>query len=129
MKNLWKYSGWYLVGIGVIHSIVGLMFGSNITSQIIRDGLINTVNLQYDRNFLFWFLATGLFWIFMGFHWQHLFRVYKRPLPAWLGLGILLFSVAGVAISPASGIWLFFPLVFMILQPHFNKTRDEEVTG
>jgi hypothetical protein len=59
MKNVWKYSGWYLIVIGVIHNAVGLLLGQDILLGMLADGVINTVNMEHDRNFLFWFLAIG----------------------------------------------------------------------
>lgn len=119
MKNLWKYSGWFLVAIGVIHNGVGLAMGYEIAVDMVRSGLLNTVVLQYDRNFLFWFLTTGCFWMLMGIHWQMLLR--DGPLPPLLGWATLLYAIAGAAISPTSGIWLFFPLAWMLLYPHFQS--------
>lgn len=118
MKNIWKYSGWYLVAVGVIHNAVGLLLGQDILINIIKDGLINTIHMEYDRNFLFWFLMIGFFWIGIGIHWQSILRTYERPLPSFLGWGVLIFALMGVMLSPLSGIWFFFPLAWMILQPH-----------
>ncbi len=123
MKNIWKYSGWYLITIGVIHNTVGLLLGQDILVEIISDGMVNTVQMEFDRNFLFWFLAIGFFWMVMGFHWQSLLRIYKRPLPSFLGWGMLLFAIVGVLLSPLSGIWIFFPLAWMILQPHIKNRK------
>lgn len=127
MKNLWRYSGWFLIAIGIFHNVVGLIVGQNIILEIIEDGVLNTIHLDHDRNAVFWFLATGFFWIIMGLHWQSLIRIYNRPLSALVGWGMLIFAVVGVFLSPDSGIWLFFPLGWMILQPHIGNKKQKSI--
>ncbi len=125
--NLWKYSGWYLVAIGIIHNTVGTVLGWQLLTDIFKDGVIYAIKLDYGRNFVFWFLFIGFFWIFIGFHWQSLMRKYQEPLSPMIGWGLTIFTLVSLPIIPTSGMWLFIPLCIILLLPHYKK-KSEAIT-
>lgn len=99
--------GKYIAGIGILHSIFGLVMFRGTFADLIRDGLVNTVNVQPERGFAFWFVAIGLFWLLLG----AVLDQYERgghSLPRFLGSALGALSLTGVIIMPISGWWLFF---------------------
>ncbi|MCZ8521667.1 MULTISPECIES: DUF6463 family protein [Paenibacillus] len=113
--KLWRYSGWMLLGTGVIHNAVGLLLGWGTLSQMAHEGWWATVGMNAERNAIFWFLATGLFWMAAGHLLQRWITRHGQPLPAAAGWYMLAWAAAGCLLAPDSGIWLFFPQALIIL--------------
>ncbi len=113
--NLWKYSGIFLILTGIIHNVTGIGIGWEVLASILSEGLVNSVNQEYDRNAVFWFLATGFFWIVLGHMLHRSIKNSNKPAPPFVGWYMLAFAIVGCAISPVSGIWLFFPQSLIIL--------------
>ena len=83
--------------------------------MVYEAGLVNTVNMEADRNALFWFLSSGIFLYFLGQITSYHTESTDRPPPFALGLGLFLYGIGGVILSPASGIWLLIPQGWIIL--------------
>ncbi|WP_212002982.1 DUF6463 family protein [Chitinophaga sp. HK235] len=105
MKKPWI--GKVLTGIGIIHSIFGLIAFRNILGQLFREGLFNTVTTQFDRNAAFWFLFAGFILILLGIFMDDAEKK-QHPIPRALGWGLLMITLPSVVILPASGLWLLF---------------------
>ena len=104
MKN---WIGISIIAIGIIHSLVGILFLNTTLAKLWQEGLFNTVNGQPIREACFWFLFGGVTMILIG----ALVRWIERqgyPLPRFLGWGLLAIAAAVVFIMPASGGWLMF---------------------
>lgn len=119
--QLWKYSGILLLLTGVLHNVVGFILGWDILLKIARDGFINAVDPDFDRNFIFWFLFSGLSLMIMGHlaHW--IIKKRKAPLPSFLGWYLLALAFIGGIMMPVSGFWLFIPQGFIIIFPKNYK--------
>jgi hypothetical protein len=105
-----------VVGIGVVHTLFGVVFMRETLALLWSEGLINTVNGQPRREFVFWFLAFGLLAIILGFFLDWTERRGIVP-PRFLGWSLFILTVAVVTIMPISGGWLVFvPAVGLIIR-------------
>ena len=57
--KLWKYSGTFLTVTGIIHTIYALFIGKDAFSEMLRNGLVNSVGENYNLGFAFWFLIVS----------------------------------------------------------------------
>lgn len=99
--------GKYIAGVGIVHSVLGLVAFRTTFTNLIGDGLVNTVNGQPEREFAFWFVVTGFVLVLLG----AVIDRYERgghSLPGFLGWALGTLALAGVLIMPISGWWLFF---------------------
>ena len=112
--------GKYVAGVGTVHTVSGLVGLRDTFADLIRDGLVNTVNGQPEREFAFWFVAIGLFWVVLGALIDHDERR-GQPLPGFLGWALGALTLVAVAIMPLSGWWLFFIPVFALVRRSRNR--------
>lgn len=117
--KLIRYSGWYLVATGVIHNIIGLIFGRELLLGMHKDGWWNTIEpggvINFSRSGIWWFLLLGCFWILLGYLMQQWVQRLNQPLPGALGWGFLTTGAATAMVLPASGAWLLLPQGLLIL--------------
>ena len=66
--KLWKYSGTFLTATGIIHTIYALFIGKDAFSEMLRNGLVNSIGENYSQGFAFWFLICGVILILLGKH-------------------------------------------------------------
>lgn len=99
--------GKFLIGVGVVHSTFGVLGLWDTFAVLIAEGIVNTVNGQADREFAFWFVDIGLFWILLGAVINH-YEQQGYPLPRFLGGSLGVLALIGVIIMPISGFWLMF---------------------
>jgi len=111
----WKYSGIFLIATGILHSVVGIMLMYNDLWSILKDGLLNAVGDDVDRNLALWFLICGIFIIILGQILHYYIKKEQKPAPPFLGYWLLGLSVIGCIIAPATGFWLFIPQALIIL--------------
>lgn len=102
--------GKWLFAVGVIHSLLGLVFARSTLATLMNEGLFNTVNGQPDREAAFWFLCTGFLVLVAGVLVDLLERR-GLAIPVFVTLGFLMLTVLGAVVMPLSGIWLFAPPV------------------
>ena len=119
--KLWKYSGTFLTATGIIHTIYALFIGKDAFSEMLRNGLVNSIGENYSQGFAFWFLTCGIILILLGQTLQYYIRKEQKPAPAFLGYSILLLTIIGCIIEPVSGFWLFLPQAIIII--YSNKKR------
>lgn len=103
-----RWIGRWVLGVGLIHCLFGLVVFRSTWQTLFAEGLLNTVNGQAEREFPFWFLACGFLMILFGalIDW-----IEARPLllPSFVGWGLLVFNVVVLFIMPISGGWLLLP--------------------
>ena len=119
-KQVWKYSGIFLIATGIIHSIVGILVGKDYLWAIIKDGLFNAVGDDLYRGISFWFLLVGVIIIVLGHTLHHYIKKEQKPAPRLLGYYLLGMAVIGCIAMPTSGFWLFIPQAIIIL---FSKRK------
>ncbi|MCI0434988.1 MAG: DUF6463 family protein [Gemmatimonadetes bacterium] len=99
-----------LIGIGVLHSTIGLIQGWSTIGSLFRLGFWDSID-RAEADLLLWFMTAGVFLIFLGCLGWWVERRLDRPLPQGLGWGLLAFTlVAGVAVGD-----LVFPASLFIL--------------
>lgn len=103
-----RWVGLWIVGVGVVHTIFGLVFQRRVLRELVDDGLFNTVNGQPEREFAFWFMFFGFLAIVLGFLIDWIERQGLR-LPRYLGWSLLGLTGVLVFIMPISGGWLLAP--------------------
>lgn len=91
--------------IGAVHSAFGFIGFRQTLAELLREGLINTVNGQPKREFAFWFILFGLFAILFGAFVDWCERSGFK-LPSFLGWGLLVMTLIVITIMPISGGWL-----------------------
>ena len=100
-----------LIGIGLLHTFVGVSGGRNLLIEIAREGVWNTVRTGSEplsRPLLLWFVVSGLFLLILGHLALWVERQVRRPLPSALGAELLGFAVVlGVISGGALPAWLF----------------------
>ena len=58
--KLWKYSGTLLTATGIIHTIYALFLGKEAFTEILNNGLIDSIGENHNLGFAFWFLICGI---------------------------------------------------------------------
>ena len=97
-------AGTALATIGVLHTSFGLANYREVLRRMVRDGVIDTVEGDPEREAAFWFLASGASLVLMGL----LARWTQRrtgTLPSFVGPMLLGIGAAGVTLMPRSGFW------------------------
>lgn len=96
-----------VVFIGIVHSVFGFVVFRSTLAELVREGLVNTVNGQPKREFVFWFLFFGFMAIIAGALTDWCERNFGK-LPGFLGWSLLALTLTCVTIMPVSGAWLLF---------------------
>lgn len=124
-----KYSGYYLVATGIIHSIIGLALGWNILQAMHQDNWFASTMLGdqvlFDREAISWFLLSGFFWILFGLMLQKALNEGFIP-PLSLAWGFILIGTIVAIIMPISGAYLFIIQGFILLFGCSSKKRLNE---
>ena len=116
-----------IIFIGIIHSIFGFVVFRSTIAELFREGVVNTVNGQPDREFAFWFLFFGFMAIIAGALTDWCERRFGR-LPGFLGWSLLAMTVALVTIMPISGAWmLFVPSVAAIFRSRSSAMPPDAI--
>ena len=116
-KSPAKTSAYLLIATGILHNLIGFVLGFEVLAGMVRDGLFNSTLVQFDRQAIFWFLFSGFAMMLWGVLIANLERV-----PNTFSWSLLILSVLGVIIMPASGFWLVIPqALYMLWQ---NQKRD-----
>lgn len=104
MKN---WIGTSLIGIGTVHTVLGLVFFQPTLAELWAEGLFNTVNQQPMREACFWFLFGGVMMVILGAFIRWVEKL-GHPLPLHFGWMLFALAAAVVFIMPISGGWLMF---------------------
>lgn len=94
-----------LIGIGLLHSVVGFAAGSRMLAGMARDGLWNTVHSEPGppgRSLMLWFLMAGFLLIVLGHLALWVERRLKRPLPVFFAVEFLVIALVGLVVTGGS---------------------------
>ena len=118
MKN---WAGLWLLAVGVLHSVLGMVFFTDALAGMVADGLWNSVNTVKGRPVAFWFEFVGLTMMLLGafVYWAE--RTIGH-LPRFLGGGLLALALIAIVAMPLSGGWLFLPPAMAILLRKRHET-------
>lgn len=103
-----RWIGRWIVGVGLIHILFGIVVFRSTWSTLLGEGLINTVNGQPEREFAVWFTVTGILTLLVGalIDWM---EARGTPLPVFVGWSLLILTAAILVLMPISGGWLLLP--------------------
>ena len=105
-----KYSGYYLIATGILHSVIGLILGWETLIAMHQDNwLASTMigdQILFDREAISWFLLPGIFWILFGLMLQKALDEGFIP-PMSLAWGFILVGIIVAIIMPVSGAYFF----------------------
>ena len=105
-----RWIGRTVIGVAVVHTLVGAIVFRGTVLELVREGLIATISHQPDRVAAFWFLYTGFALAVVG-GWMNECEAEARRFPTYLVVTLAALTGAGVLIMPASGFWLLVPPV------------------
>lgn len=132
-------AGALLVGIGILHNLVGVAIsarlvpdptlaalapGRNPFAELLARGLADDGVPDPVRLAFFWFFFFGFFVMLCGISVAALERA-RLPVPRSLTVGLLLLTLLGVAVMPASGFWFVFVPVALLVR-RASRTRFDE---
>ncbi|HAA57633.1 MAG TPA: hypothetical protein DCE42_22895 [Myxococcales bacterium] len=110
-----RHAGHLLMGIAIVHNVLGVFIFSKILRDILFAGVWNSIQLNPMRNVAFWFLATGVMMYLYGSLVQWAFEQ-NQTLPSSAGWGFLLFCLFGVFLIPESGFWTGLPVAYLMIR-------------
>ena len=118
---------WILLGIGLLHSGVGFSAGRTVLAEIAREGFWDTIHTDstpISRPLLEWFLVSGFLLLILGHLALWAERHARRPLPAALGVELLIFGlVLGVVSGGAlPAVLLAFSGVFILVVARTSRS-------
>jgi hypothetical protein len=103
-----RWVGRWIIGVGIIHTAVGLWLFRKSLTAIFRDGLWNAVDGHPGRPLAFWFVFLGLFTIVFGRLVDWLEGHNLSP-PRFVGWAFFSLAVFAIVSQPQSGGWLLLP--------------------
>jgi hypothetical protein len=107
-------AGAVVIGIGILHTVVGLALGAAPLGDILRHGYVGAVDGHFDRMAIAWFLLFGFVLMLAG----DAIRVVEqsmRAVPPRLAYGLGAIALVGAVAMPVSGFWLALVPVGMLL--------------
>jgi len=111
MKN---WVGKWIIGIAALHTAFAVvMFGSTYL-ELIRNGIFNTVTSEL-AGVAVWFLFFGFALFIIGVLCVKVEENDSLQFPRSIGITLLLITLLGVILMPASGFWLMFPPAIAML--------------
>ncbi len=119
-------SGLLLIAIGVLHTVVGILTGYSVRSQISRATFSTEASRQLvaalGNQFAFWFLFGGFLMLALGRLLTWIERRLGRPVPSFIGWELLALSAAGLLVMPVSGFWFVFAVaIYTIVMARRSK--------
>lgn len=119
-----RWIGRWLIGVGVVHNVVGVYSFLPVLREMASAGLWNSTGMDPMRNLVFWFLSFGFVLMILGSVTDWIERQLPGALPSALGWSLLLLMVIGIIVMPASGFWLLIPALYGCLRTRRKTTQS-----
>lgn len=103
------WTGWWIVAVGIIHTVFGLLVYSAGWLEIRGGGFWNAVDGEIGREHAFWFTFFGPAAILLGALMVWVERQTGPRLPRFLGWSFLGAAAVAGFLMPVSGMWLLVP--------------------
>jgi hypothetical protein len=107
-----RWIGRWILGVGVVHNLVGTYFFLPTLREIADAGVWNSVDMDPMRNLAFWFLFSGFMIMLAGYVVDWIENLADGALPPALGGSLLALLLMGIVVMPASGFWLLIPAIW-----------------
>ena len=98
-----RLTGYLLIGIGIVHTVYGVLKGWERLVEIAQAGFFNAIEPHLPRRVLFWFLFAGFFMILLGHLCLWVERRLGQRVPAFVGWELVALSALGAILVPAPG--------------------------
>jgi hypothetical protein len=118
-----RHSGIMLIITGWIHTLIGVAIFSDPLIDMLQAGILNSIDMQYERSTVFWFIFAGLMIILLGHLMDWIIKKKNMILPSSLGWYLLALCTIGIIIMPLSGFWIVLPQALIII----SGGRDNKV--
>lgn len=105
------------------HTVAGSIFFGAPYRELAADGLYNAVK-SAKTGMAVWFALFGLLLFVLGMLISTMEK-HALPIPQSIAFALLLLTILGVVLMPASGFWLMFPAVFALF--YTRTPRGPEV--
>jgi hypothetical protein len=104
MKKLWRFTGWALAFLGVLHTVVFVSFGLEAFMEMFAVGLLNSLGMDTGR-LLAWYggLWFGAMMVLFGLFAQSWIKATAKPLPCYIGWSLAAIGLLGTTLQPGSG--------------------------
>ena len=103
-------SGLLLIGVGILHTVLGVFKGHSLLSEISRSAFATETGRRLvtglGKEFVFWFLFGGFLMLVLGHFFTWVERRLNHAVPSFIGWELVLLSVVGLVLMPLSGFWL-----------------------
>lgn len=104
MKN---WIGKWIMFVALGHTAVAIAFFSNGYREVMAQGFFNAVRSE-RTSLAVWFLLFGFLLFIVGMLVSAMEKL-AMPIPAAIGIALLLLTVLGASLMPVSGFWLMIP--------------------
>jgi hypothetical protein len=115
-----RWIGRWLMGVAVLHTVVGILLFTDTLRGIFSDGFLNSLGDDPVRYFCAWFFLSGFSLFVLGLLADWVESNSNRPLPSSLGWGLLAISTIGLSLMPVSGFWLLLPPSIALITRRLN---------
>lgn len=108
-------TGWTILGIGILHTGLGIVKGRSQFAEMISEGWVNSIG-RVEQSYAFWFSFTGIVLVMLGYlaRWAESNGSGLPKAFGWILLGSTLF---GILTLPVSGFWaLLLPSGLILLR-------------
>lgn len=113
------WQGYWIMAVAFIHTVYALGVFSNNYKSLYDNGIINSIT-SVEVYAAVWFFLFGQVLFIAGLLVRHYEIAFGSQLPRSIPLNLLLLTITGVVLMPASGFWLMLPVIFSML---INKSR------
>ncbi len=111
-----RWIGRWIVGVSVLHTLFGFVVFGPVIVSIGKAGLWNTVGAEPMRAAVAWFMLSGFFMTAIGLAVDAIEHAGQHQSLRPVGIVLLLTTVLGIVLMPASGFWLVLPPIVAMLR-------------
>ena len=108
--------GPFLMLLGIVHLLLFAVLHARRWAAIARDGVVDAVDGDDEREAAFWTMGFGLLLLLVGDLFRHL-QTRQGAAPDSSGWIMLVLGLGGGVLMPVSPFWLFVPLGLLLLGP------------
>ncbi|MFT5758195.1 MAG: hypothetical protein ACI9LM_002934 [Alteromonadaceae bacterium] len=111
MKN--RLGNW-IIFVALVHTVYAIATFGNDYLSLYENGIVNSIS-SISAGLAVWFFLFGHTLFIIGLQVRHYDRLGHKNIPKSISLNLLLLTITGVVIMPASGFWLMFPIIIIML--------------
>jgi hypothetical protein len=111
MKN---WQGNWIIATAALHTVYAVIMFSTDYTSLYDNGIINSITTDHSAAAV-WFFLFGQVLFIVGLLIKYFEAHNNQLLPLSVSLNLLLLTLVGITIMPASGFWLMFPPIISLL--------------